>query len=105
MNTITRNLGRLIVGAIVVAVSACAYPTTSTTQGGTSSAVYFEAFPETAEVYVDGSYVGSASQFDGSGQTLAVPTGTHAVLIRSNGTVLFDKKVYVGRDSALKISQ
>jgi hypothetical protein len=92
-------------GATSLLLVACAYPTTSTTQGGTSSAIYFEAFPETAEVFVDGEFVGSVSQFDGSKQTLAVPTGTHAVLIRSNGTVLYDKKVYVGRDSALKISQ
>lgn len=101
----SRSLCRAMIGVAGLVLAACAYPTTSTTQGGTSSAIYFEAFPETAEVFVDGELVGSAAQYDGTEQTLAVPTGTHAVVVRSNGTVLYDKKVYVGRDSALKIGQ
>ena len=105
MIRISQYTNRVMIGAAAILLAACAYPTTSTTQGGTSSAIYFETFPSSAEVFVDGQLVGLASQFDGSEQTLAVPTGTHSVLVRNGGAILYEKKVYVGRDSALKISQ
>ena len=105
MMRISQYTSRVMIGAAIVLLASCAYPTTSTSQGGTSSAIYFEAFPDSAEVFVDGQMFGLVSQFDGSEQTLAVPTGTHSVLVRNGGTVLYEKKVYVGRDSALKISQ
>lgn len=86
-------------------VSACAYPTSSVVQGGTSSAIFFEAFPPGATVTVDGQYVGTVSDFDGADQTLEVAAGTHVVRVTDGAVVLHDKKVYVGRDSALKISR
>lgn len=86
-------------------VAACAYPTSTVVQGGTSSAIYFEAFPEDAVVTVDGQSVGTVGDFDGLGQTLAVVPGTHLVQVIHFGNVLHDKKVFVGRDSALKISR
>jgi hypothetical protein len=91
--------------ASVLILGACAYPTSTVVQGGTSSAIYFESFPPTASVTVDGQYVGTVSDFDGVDQTLAVAAGTHVVRITDGPAVLLDKKVYVGRDSALKISR
>jgi hypothetical protein len=92
----------LAAGAIL---AACAYPSSSTVQGGTSSALYFESFPADAVVTVDGQTVGTVGQFDGADQTLAVAPGTHVVQVTQGGTVLHDGKVFVGRDSALKISR
>lgn len=101
-----KNAAIMAAAAAGVLLAACAsYPVSETVQGGTSSAIYFESFPEDASVTVDGQYVGLAGQFDGAGQTLAVAPGTHVVQITHGGDVLHDRKVYVGRDSALKISR
>jgi hypothetical protein len=91
--------------ATALLITACAYPTSSVVQGGTSSAIFFEAFPPGATVTVDGQYVGTVSDFDGADQTLAVASGTHVVRVADGAAILHDKKVYVGRDSALKISR
>lgn len=91
--------------ATSLVIAACAYPTSTVVQGGTSSAIYFEAFPADAVVMVGGQSVGTVGDFDGSDQTLAVAPGTHLVQVIHGGSVLHDKKVFVGRDSALKISR
>ena len=81
----------------------CAYPGESMVQGGNSAAVYFEAFPETSQVILDGVVVGPVSDFDGANQTLGVVPGSHVIQITDGSAVLYDKKIYVARDSALKI--
>jgi hypothetical protein len=86
-------------------LAACAYPVSEVVQGGTSSAIYFEAFPADAAVMVDGQSVGTVGDFDGADQTLAVAPGTHLVQVIHGGSVLHDRKVFVGRDSALKITR
>lgn len=91
--------------AAVLMLAGCAYPVSKAVQGGTSSAIYFEAFPADAVVLVDGQSVGTVGEFDGADQTLSVAPGTHLVKIIHGGSVLHDRKVFVGRDSALKISR
>ena len=94
-----------LIAGLALMATACAYPVASSTQGGASSAIYFDAFPPEAAVMVDGQPAGLVSDFDGVGGTLAVAPGTHTVVVTLNGSVVHDKKVYVGRDSALKISR
>jgi hypothetical protein len=96
----------ILAGALSLAITTagCAYPTSETIQGGQESAMYFDGFPESAQVYVNGTAIGSVSEFNGVDATLAVPSGTHSVTIIAGATELFNEKVYVGRDSALKVS-
>jgi hypothetical protein len=98
-------LRSIILASAVMAVSACAYPVSETVQGGQSSSIYFESFPAEAVVIVNGTEVGRVADFDGGEQILAVPEGTNSILVRQGGNVLFDKKVFVGRNSNQKISR
>ncbi|KCZ54968.1 hypothetical protein HY29_01815 [Hyphomonas beringensis] len=83
--------------------SGCAYPTKNIVQGGSSGAVYFEAFPENAQIILDGVPMGAVADFDGKERTLSVSPGSHTVQITDGSMLLYDKKIYVDRDSALKI--
>ena len=87
-----------------LAVSGCAYPTETVTQGGSEASISFEGFPSGAQIVVDGQAAGSVDQYDGRAQKLAVPTGTHKVEVMQSGRVLLDRKIYVGRNSTLTIS-
>ena len=56
-----------------------------------------------SQVILDGVVVGPVSDFDGANQTLGVVPGSHVIQITDGSAVLYDKKIYVARDSALKI--
>lgn len=51
--------------------------------------------PATAEVYVDGYYMGTVSDFDGTFQRLELETGAHHIEIRAPGyqTITFDVRI------------
>ncbi|MBU2605324.1 MAG: hypothetical protein KKC43_05475 [Alphaproteobacteria bacterium] len=106
MKRTLKTLGTaILIGSVGLPVAGCAYPTTETVQGGESSAIYFQSFPADAVVMVDGQSAGTVGDFDGGANTLAVLPGTHEVVISQNGTVIHNKTVFVGRNSALKISR
>ncbi len=96
---------KIIIGILAVGISSCAYPVSETIQGSQNSAIYFEAFPPTATVMVNGVVVGVVSDFDGVEQSLAVPEGTSAIVISDGQRTLLDKKVFVGRNSTQKITR
>jgi hypothetical protein len=59
----------------------------------------FEITPSDAQVFVDGSYVGTVGQFTPTTQPIGVPSGHHHVEIRSVGykTMSFDVDVVAGQ--------
>jgi hypothetical protein len=61
--------------------------------------VSFEITPGTAEVYVDGAYVGTASTFGPSSQPLSLTPGRHRVEVRAPGyeTMSFDADAIPGQ--------
>jgi hypothetical protein len=61
--------------------------------------VSFEITPDTAEVYVDGAYVGTASTFGPSSQPLSLTPGRHRVEVRAPGyeTMSFDADAISGQ--------
>jgi PEGA domain len=64
-----------------------------------SGGVSFEVNPPTAQVTVDGNYVGTVQNFDGSQQPLTLPIGNHRIELRADGyqTVTFDVNVLAGQ--------
>ena len=56
----------------------------------------FEVSPSTAQIYVDGQYVGSVGEFTPRSQPLGVQAGHHRVEIRADGyrTMQFDADVW-----------
>ena len=59
----------------------------------------FDVTPNTAEVFVDGGYIGTVGQFTPSTQPLDVRPGHHRVEIRGTGyrTLNFDVDVVAGQ--------
>ncbi len=71
-------------------------------QGSGQSApggVSFQITPDTAAVFVDGIYVGTAGTFGPSSQPLGLVTGRHHIEIRAEGyrTMTFDADVTPGQ--------
>jgi hypothetical protein len=66
-----------------------------TSTGGVS----FEVTPNTAQVFVDGTYVGTVGQFTPTSQPLGLTPGRHQVEIRAPGyrTITFDPDILAGQ--------
>src|SRR4029450_5598845 len=67
--------------------------------GTASGSVSFEITPSTAEVYIDGKYVGRVSDLGPTTQPLALTPGRHRVEIRATGyqTLTIDADVVAGQ--------
>ena len=65
----------------------------------TSGGVSFEVNPPDAQVFVDGGYIGTAEDFDGTKQPLTLAVGQHRVELRRQGyqVVTFDVNVLAGQ--------
>jgi hypothetical protein len=61
--------------------------------------VSFEITPSTAEVFADGSYVGTVGQFTPTSQPLGLSAGRHRIEIRAPGyrTMDFDVDIVAGQ--------
>jgi len=66
---------------------------------GAPGGVSFEITPETAAVFVDGTYVGTAGAFGPTNQPLGLISGRHHIEIRASGyrTMTFDADVRSGQ--------
>jgi hypothetical protein len=77
-------------------------PSVGLQRGGQQSApggVSFEITPDTAAVFVDGTYVGTAGTFGPTSQPLGLISGRHHIEIRASGyrTMTFDADVTSGQ--------
>jgi hypothetical protein len=68
-------------------------------QYASTGGVSFDVSPENAEVFVDGSFVGTAGSFGPRNQPLGLTPGRHRVEIRAQGyrTMTFDADVQAGQ--------
>jgi len=66
---------------------------------GNTGGVSFEISPDTAEVFVDGSYVGTAGEFTPVSQPLGLASGRHRIEIRAQGyrTMSFEADIVAGQ--------
>ncbi|HET9834613.1 MAG TPA: PEGA domain-containing protein [Vicinamibacterales bacterium] len=76
-------------------------PNTSSGQPDQSNlgGLSFEITPSTAQVFVDGNYVGTVGQFTPTSQPLGVPSGHHRIEVRQTGyrTMTFEVDVVAGQ--------
>jgi hypothetical protein len=76
-------------------------PSVGVQQGNqaTPGGVSFEITPDSAAVFVDGTYVGTAADFSPTSQPLGLVTGRHHIEIRANGyrTMTLDSDVTSGQ--------
>lgn len=80
----------------LIAVTSCAYPTSSLHQGGQRPAIGFSGAPPSAVVFVDGMEMGQASRYDGGEHVLIVESGPHSVSLKQDGNVIYKKSIYLG---------
>jgi hypothetical protein len=68
-------------------------------QSAASGGVSFQITPDTAEVYVDGSFVGTAGSFGPRNEPLGLSTGRHHIEVRAPGyrTMSFDADIQSGQ--------
>jgi len=73
--------------------------------GGGVGAIALRVRPKSAEVYLDGRYVGVAGSYDGYPGYLWVPTGTHRLELVQDGYTNLDQKIEVasGQVTELKL--
>ena len=88
---------------LALMISACAYPSSSVTQGGKVTALYFDHAPVGAQVFVDGADAGLAEQFNGLEATLAVTPGRHIVELRMDGAEIFRTDLFLGDGAVLRV--
>ena len=77
-------------------------PAVDMQRGGEQSApggISFEITPDNAEVFVDGTYMGTAGEFGANSEPLGLNTGRHRVEIRASGyrTMTFEADVKRGQ--------
>ena len=91
---------KTLVGLILALLCGCAMPVTTVKTIDDRPALAFTGAPEGAILFVDGLNMGPAIEYNGEPKILNVEPGTHALRIISNGSVIYEQRVFV--ESALK---
>ncbi|MDH5545419.1 MAG: PEGA domain-containing protein [Gammaproteobacteria bacterium] len=85
---------KLIFLLFCLSIFSCAAPRTAVQAGDQSGTVIFKVQPGSSIVYVDGKKVGQANEYDGLAAVLALPSGTHQVVVENHGKAC-QKTIYV----------
>jgi hypothetical protein len=92
---------RTLTLAAVLALAACAGPTTTLKTVDTRPALAISGAASGLTLFVDGAAVGDPRAYDGNPNILRVEAGTHDVELRDGaGAVVFSQRVFV--ESELK---
>lgn len=78
----------------------CTMPATTVKSIDSRPAISIDGGPKDAEVFIDGIKVGTSDDFDGHPNVLTIEQGTHQIIVKKNGQILFQQKFFV--DSELK---
>ncbi|MDP8256614.1 MAG: PEGA domain-containing protein [Candidatus Alcyoniella australis] len=78
-------------------LGACAPAHINTEQVGNEGLIAISCDPSSAEVFVDGQYVGRAKDFDGDREHLMLAGGVHIIELRKAGYQTFKKEIYSQR--------
>jgi len=92
---------RYFIYAIVVGVTfGCTMPATTVKSVDSRPAIAIDGGPKDAEVYIDGIMVGTSGDLDGHPNVLTIEQGTHQIVVKNKGIVIYQQKFFV--DSELK---
>ncbi|MQP63935.1 hypothetical protein GE253_01110 [Niveispirillum sp. SYP-B3756] len=80
----------------MLGLAACSYPQVGVKTVETRPALAFTNASPTAQLSIDGVYIGQAALYDGKKQTLQLDRGTHKVLVEDRGRILLEQTVYLG---------
>ena len=85
----------MLVAVLLVALAGCALPQTTVRTGSSQPALTVKGAPDGAILYVDGLAMGSAKQYDGNPNVLAVLEGAHQIEVRQGSSIIYREKVFV----------
>jgi hypothetical protein len=85
----------IILAAFLIS-SCCGMPKTSVSTISNAGFVKITASPEDADVYIDGTRVGTAMEYDGRKQVLELESGKHKIEIKKEGYHSYSREVMVG---------
>jgi hypothetical protein len=88
----------------VLAVAACNYPYTRVDTVDDGAQLQFANASEDAVVFVDGTPVGPAAQFDGKDKALAVARGMHHLEVHDGARTVYSQDLYLGGDMTKTIT-
>ena len=80
---------------LVAALAACSMPQTTVRTGMAGPTLIVTGAPAGSILFVDGLRIGSATQFTGSPNVLAVLEGTHQIEVRLGDAVVYHEKAFV----------
>lgn len=78
----------------------CAMPATTVKSVDSRPTIAIDGGPKDAEVFIDGIKVGTSGDFDGRPNVLTIEQGTHQIIVKNKGQVIYQQKFFV--DSELK---
>ena len=85
----------IVLLVLVATLAACAMPQTTVRTGMSAPTLIVIGAPVGSILFVDGLRIGSATQFTGSPNVLAVLEGTHQIEVRLGDTVIYHEKAFV----------
>jgi PEGA domain len=77
----------------------CGLPTETLKAVGNEGLLKIVAEPGSAEVYVDGNFVGKAHDFNGNPGLLKLTHGTHTIELKKDGYQPYTRRVFVGNEA------
>ncbi len=82
----------------------CGLPTETLKAVGNEGLLKIVAEPASAEVYVDGNFVGRARDFNGNPGLLRLTHGTHTIELEKDGYQPYTRRVFVGNEAIEQIN-
>lgn len=89
----------LVTAVIIIFFIGCGMPKETLKAVGNEGLLKIVAEPSSAEVYVDGNFVGKAKEFNGNPGLLKLTHGTHTIMIKKSGYQTYIHKVFVGNEA------
>lgn len=77
-------------------VAACGVPSSTVRSKENSGVVVFKVVPEEATVYIDGSAVGPAEDFDSEDSGLVIDSGKHVIELKHEGCTDYYREIFAG---------
>ncbi|MGB9736605.1 MAG: PEGA domain-containing protein [bacterium] len=89
----------LLASLMLLLLAGCGMPKETLKAVGNEGLLKIIAEPSSAEVYVDGNFVGKAKEFNGNPGLLKLSHGTHVIMLKKKGYQTYIRRVFVGNEA------
>ena len=89
----------ILVFLLTSALTGCSMPTTTVKTVDSRPSISIVGASDDAVLLVDGVLVGKASSYNGQPDVLVLEPGTHRIVVKQNGTISYDQKIFVDSET------